>query len=106
MTSSLPRRCLLCVDTESDETVASRILHLLTVRGEIPEWFIVRKSGGGDLRITVELADVDRAAAESVKQKILKLPTVIEVSTAWLQRREPVMPERHYREWIAVAAAR
>lgn len=76
------------------------------MRGETPEWFSVRKAFGGALRITVELADVDRIAAESVKQKILKLPTVIEVSTAWLQRREPVLPERHYREWIAVAAAR
>lgn len=88
--SHLPSRCLLSVETETDATVASRILHLLTVRGEIPEWFSVRKSGADALRIAIELSGLDPVAAESVKQKILKLPTVVEVSTAWLRRRDAV----------------
>lgn len=92
MNSQLPSRCLLSVETEADATVASRILHLLTIRGEIPEWFSVRKTGADALRIAVELADVDEATADSVKQKLLKLPTVVNVSTAWLGLRDPVLP--------------
>jgi hypothetical protein len=92
MSATLPNRCFLSVEAESDPTVAARILHLLTVRGEIPQWFSVRRECPQALRIAIELAGVDETAAHVLAEKIRNIPTVTCVSRSWLKLRDAVHP--------------
>ena len=92
MNSVLPSRCFLAVEAENDPALAGRILHLLTVRGNVPEWFSVRKRHPQALRIAIELAGLDEPGAGLLAAKIRNLPTVLDVSRYWLHPRDQLKP--------------
>ena len=92
MNDSLQTRCFFSIDAESDPATASRILQLLTVRGELPDWFSVRKRGADALRIAIEFTGMDETAAHFLAEKIGKLPAVLDVSRSWLSQRDAVKP--------------
>lgn len=83
-------RCFLTVEAENDHTVSARILQLLTVRGDIPEWFGVRKHRDETLRVTVELNGIAEEAAVLLGRKLRNIPTVLDVSVSWLATRVSV----------------
>jgi hypothetical protein len=88
MNPELKFRCLVTVEAEVDPQLPGRILDLLTVRGCLPEWFSVRKRAPDSIRVSLELIDVDDQAAELLARKILKLPTVLDVTRTWLKQRD------------------
>ncbi|HVT34958.1 MAG TPA: hypothetical protein VHE37_05220 [Nevskiaceae bacterium] len=92
MNPAFSSRCFFAVEAENDPTVATRLLHLLTVRGQTPEWFSLRKHRPEALRISVEVAGVDDAAARQLAQQMQRIPAVIGVSRSWLARRDALTP--------------
>ena len=90
MNPELKYRCLVTVEAEADPQLPGRILDLLAVRNHPPDWFSVRRRDAATIRICVELADTDEDASTLLARRILRIPSVLEVSRAWLGKRDQV----------------
>ena len=90
MNPELKFRCLVTVEAEVDPQLPGRVLDLITVRGVLPDWFSVRKRGRDAIRVSLEMTDLDDHAATLLTRKILKIPSVIDVTCAWLGQRDQI----------------
>jgi hypothetical protein len=90
MNPHLKFRCLLTVEAEADPQVPARILDLFTVRNQLPDWFSVRKHGTDAIRVTIELCGAEDEETELLARKILKIPTVLDVTRTWLGQRDQI----------------
>ena len=90
MNPELKFRCLITVEAEVDPQLPGRILDLVTVRGCLPEWFSVRKRRPETIRVSLELLELDEYDANLLTQKILKMPTVLDVERTWLGQRDQI----------------
>jgi len=72
-------RCRLTVEGESDPTLPARILALLTVRGELPDWFSVQKISDDALTILIDLIDPGEHALNILVEKVRNIPSVNDV---------------------------
>ena len=87
MNPELKFRCLVTIEAESDPQLPGRILDLVAVRGVLPDWFSVRRRGADRIRVSLELGDLDEPAAGLLADRILKIPTVLDVERTWLGQR-------------------
>lgn len=66
---------------ECDPQLPTRILGLLTVRGNLPLQFVfTRRDGGETVELSFELLTHEVPLSEQLLDRLLKLPTVIEAS--------------------------
>lgn len=85
-------RCLLTVNAEDDPQVPSRILGIVTQRGQTPEWFSFRRVSNDETRVVVELSNHDDHASDMLAKKIRSIPTVLDVARSWLRQNHEVTP--------------
>lgn len=85
-------RYLFTIAAESDPQLPCRILGLFTLRGYLPEWFSVRKTGNAVVRLVVEIAGLDDHLCTLLARKMLNIPTVLEVSHGRLRQGAEVVP--------------
>ncbi len=83
MRPELPTRCLLTVEAEADPQLPRRILDVFAVRSQLPASFAMRCCAEDRLEIEIGLLDVDEAFVDVVRQRILKIPTVIGAWRTW-----------------------
>ena len=83
MRPELPTRCLLTVEAEADPQLPRRILDVFAVRSQLPAAFAMRCCAEDRLEIEIDLLDVDEAFVDVVRQRILKIPTVIGAWRTW-----------------------
>lgn len=72
-------RQLLVVEAEADPQVPARILGTVTQRNVLPSWFSARRIDEDQLRVIMELGDLDEDRVRYIVQCILKIPTVVSV---------------------------
>ena len=83
MRPELPTRCLLTVEAEADPQLPRRVLDVFALRAQLPASFTMRTLDEDRLEIQIELIDIDEAAAALLRERILKIPTVIGAWRTW-----------------------
>jgi hypothetical protein len=83
MRPELPTRCLVTVEAEADPQLPRRILDVFAVRSQLPTSFAMRVLDEERIEIQIELIDVDEPTAAILRERILKIPTVIGAWRTW-----------------------
>jgi hypothetical protein len=83
MRPELPTRCLLSIEAEADPQLPRRVLDVFAVRSQLPASFAMRMREDERIEIEIEVLDIDETSAALLRERVLKIPTVIGAWRTW-----------------------